>query len=211
MAADTRQKILDAALDMFSERGFDGTNVRELTASLGLAKSSMYRHFKSKEEIWDRLLDQMVAYYDERFGSPEHLPDVPDTLEGLKSLTHSLVDFTIRDERVRKTRRLLTIEQFRDGRARELAGRHFLTGLEAMFAHVFAQMMERGLIRTGDATMVAFAYTAPITALIHLTDREPERTEEAIRRIEAFVDHFVGVYGIAGDGTPTDVAVGVGE
>jgi hypothetical protein len=42
--------------------------------------------------------------------------------------------------------------------------------------------------------MLAFAYTAPISALIHLCDREPERTDEAIRRIEAFSRHFIETY-----------------
>jgi hypothetical protein len=43
--------------------------------------------------------------------------------------------------------------------------------------------------------MVAFAYTAPISALIHLCDREPEKTEEAIAQVEAFSRHFVKIYG----------------
>ena len=52
MAKDTKERILAAALDMFSQNGYAGTNIRELTASLGLVKSSMYKHFESKEEIW---------------------------------------------------------------------------------------------------------------------------------------------------------------
>ena len=76
MAKDTKERILAAALDMFSQNGYAGTNIRELTACLGLVKSGLYKHFKSKEEIWNSLLDKMIAYYDERFGSPEHLPPV---------------------------------------------------------------------------------------------------------------------------------------
>ena len=53
MANDTKERILAAALEMFSQNGYAGTNVRELTASLGLVKSSMYKHFRSKEEIWN--------------------------------------------------------------------------------------------------------------------------------------------------------------
>ena len=70
MAKDTREKILAAALDMFSQYGFAGTNIRELAGSLGMGKSSMYRHFESKEDIWNTLLDGMIAHYEERFGSP---------------------------------------------------------------------------------------------------------------------------------------------
>ena len=77
MANDTKERILASALEMFSQNGYAGTNVRELTASLGLVKSAMYKHFRSKEEIWNTLLDELIAYYEARFGSPEHLPPVP--------------------------------------------------------------------------------------------------------------------------------------
>ena len=194
MAKDTRDRILGMALDQFSQNGYDGTNIRALTESLGLVKSAMYRHFESKEAIWNALLDELVAYYETRFGSAEHLPPVPDTLEGLVALTMGLAEFTIHDERVVKSRKLLTIEQFRDDRARDLATKHFLTGLTGMFTPLFAGMMDKGLLRRDDPEMLAFAYTAPISALIHLCDREPEKTEDALRQIEAFSRHFIATY-----------------
>ena len=195
MANDTKERILAAALEMFSQNGFAGTNVRELTASLGLVKSSMYKHFRSKEEIWNTLLDELIAYYEARFGSTEHLPPVPDSLEELITTTMRMVSFTVHDETVVKTRKMLTIEQFRDERARELATKYFLTGLKDMFTPLFAGMMDKGLLRRDDSAMLAFAYTAPISALIHLCDREPEKTDEAIAQIEAFSRHFVKTYG----------------
>ena len=196
MAKDTKERILEAALEMFSQKGYAGTNIRELTASLGLVKSSMYRHFKSKEEIWNCLLDEMIAYYGARFGSPENLPPIPDSLEGLVAMTRHMTDVTIRDEKIIMTRKLLSIEQFRDDRARDLATKHFLTGLKEMFTHIFAGMMDKGLLRKDDPEMLAFAYTAPISALIHWCDREPEKTEEAMAQIEAFSRHFVKTYGV---------------
>ncbi len=196
MAKDTKEKILMAALEMFSQNGYAGTNIRELTASLGLGKSSMYRHFTSKEEIWNTLLDELSDYYEQRFGSPEHLPPVPESVEELVAMTMRMVNVTVHDEKIVMTRKLLTIEQFRDDRARKLATKHFLTGLSEMFARLFAGMMEKGLLRRDDPAILAFAYTTPISALIHLCDREPEKTEEALARVEAFSRHFVKIYGI---------------
>ncbi len=196
MANDTKEKILAAALEMFSQNGYAGTNIRELSASLGLVKSGVYKHYESKEAIWNALLDQMIAYYGARFGSAEHLPPAPDSLEGLVEMTMQMVNFTVRDERIVMTRKMLAIEQFRDERAKALATRHFLTGLTQMFSHVFTGMMDKGLLRQDDSKMLAFAYTAPISALIHLCDREPERTEEALKQIEAFSRHFIKTYGI---------------
>ncbi len=200
MARDTKERILDEALRQFSQKGYDGTNIRELTASLGLVKSSMYKHFKSKEDIWNSLLDKMIAYYAEHFGSAENLPPVPDSLEGLVAMTMKMAYVTIHDEMIIMTRKLLTIEQFRDERARELATKHFLTGLTDMFTHIFEGMMNKGLLRRDDPEMLAFAYTAPISALIHLCDREPEKTDAAISQIKAFSEHFVLTFGIRNGG-----------
>ncbi len=194
MANDTKERILEAALEMFSQNGYAGTNIRELSASLGLVKSGVYKHYESKEAIWNALLDEMIAYYGEHFGSSEHLPPAPDSPERLVTMTMQMVNFTVHDERIIMTRKVLTLEQFRDGRARELATKHFLTGLTDIFTYIFAGMMDKGLLRRDDLAMLAFAYTTPISALIHLCDREPEKTEAALARVEAFSRHFVRVY-----------------
>ena len=110
MARDTKERILEKALEMFAQKGYAGTNIRELTASLGLVKSAMYRHFRSKEEIWNTLLDTMIAYYAERFGSPERLPPVPDSLEELVAMTMRMTDLTIHDKKIVMTRKVLSIE-----------------------------------------------------------------------------------------------------
>ena len=56
-------------------------------------------------------------------------------------------------------------------------------------------MMDNGLLRKDDPAMLAFAYTAPISALIHLCDREPEKESEAMKQVEAFSRHFIKTYG----------------
>ena len=106
-----------------------------------------------------------------------------------------MVDITVHDEKIVMTRKLLSIEQYRDDRARQLATKHFLTGLTEMFTYIFDRMMNKGLLRNDDPQMLAFAYTAPISALIHLCDREPEKTTEAISQIKEFSRHFIQVYG----------------
>ena len=196
MASDTKEKILAAALEMFSQNGYAGTNIRELSASIGLVKSGVYKHYESKEAIWNALLDEMIAYYADHFGSAEHLPPVPDSLEEFVQMTMHMVNITVHDEKIIMTRKVLTLEQYRDVRARELATKHFLTGLTDMFTHVFTGMMEKGLLRKDDPRMLAFAYTAPISALIHRCDREPEKTEDATAQIEAFSRHFIATYGV---------------
>lgn len=195
MENTTKEKILDTALTSFAENGYKGTNLRDLAAGMGLSKSALYKHYTSKEDIWSVLISEMEAYYAKRFGSPQNLPAIPDSLAELKELTLQMLDFTIRDEKVIMTRKILLTEQFRDERVRKLATEHFNVGLESLFAKVFAEMMEKGILKRDDPAMLAFAYTGPIATMVQLCDREPERYEEAMEKIKAFIEHFNNTYG----------------
>ena len=196
MENTTKEKILDAAIVSFAENGYKGTNLRDLAAAMGLSKSALYRHYESKEDIWNAVLDRMEAYYVSRFGSPERLPPVPKSCGELFTMTMRMLEFTMHDKRVILTRKLLLTEQFRDDRARQFAALHFLTGTKDIYAKIFSEMMGDGILKRDDPDMLAFAYTAPITALVHECDREPEKEPELLRQIEAFVKHFIGMYEI---------------
>ena len=50
------------------------------------------------------------------------------------------------------------------------------------------------ILKKDDPEMLAFSYTAPITALIHCCDREPEKEPEILQQMEAFVKHFIKIY-----------------
>ena len=196
MENTTKEKILDAALVSFAENGYKGTNLRDLAAGMELSKSALYRHYESKEDIWNAVIEQMEAYYVSRFGSPEKVPPAPKSCGELFTMTMGMLDFTMHDKRVILTRRLLLTEQFRDERARHFATLHFLTGTKDIYAKIFAEMMENGILKKGDPDMLAFAYTTPITALVHYCDREPEKEPEILQQIEAFVKHFIKIYGV---------------
>lgn len=191
----TKERILDEALVRFAENGYKGTNLRDLAAGLGLSKSALYKHYVSKEDIWNAVLDRMEAYYCERFGSPEKMPKVPKSCEELLAMTMQVLNFTMHDRKVILTRRLLLTEQFHDERARRFATLHFLTDTKEIYTKIFAEMMRDGILKKDDPEMLAFAYTAPISALVHLCDREPEKEPEIIGQIEAFARHFIRIYG----------------
>ena len=194
MEGPTKEKILDAALVSFAENGYKGTNLRDLAAGLGLSKSALYRHYESKNDIWNAVIDQMETYYVSRFGSPEKMPPVPKSCNELLTMTMRMLDFTMHDKRVILTRQLLLKEQFRDERARHFATLHVLSGTKEIYTKIFAEMMENGILKKDDPDMLAFSYTAPITALIHYCDREPEKEPEILQQMEAFVKHFIMIY-----------------
>src|SRR5262245_6999957 len=50
-AASTRERILDVALDLFVDQGYDGTSLRQIAERLGVTKAALYYHFEAKENI----------------------------------------------------------------------------------------------------------------------------------------------------------------
>lgn len=196
MAKDTKEKILIAALEIFARDGYAGTNIKDIAESVGIVKSALYRHFESKEEIWNGVQAMMISYYDERFGSADKLPRIPQNTDELYEMTWRMLNFTLNDEKVIMMRRILHTEQFRDERVRKLASNYFLYDTEAIFTKVFDEMMRNGSLKKCDPTILAFSYTSPITALIHLCDREPEKKEVAMEKMQSFIRHFIDEYGI---------------
>lgn len=194
MENTTKNNILDAALVMFAERGYKGTNLRDLAAALNLSKSALYKHYDSKEDIWNALLDKMEAYYALRFGSMDNLPKPPDSWEEFVQTVMGMIRFTVYDPQIILTRKLLLTEQFHDARVRKLATKHFLEGTANIYGKVFESMMEKGLMKIGDPAMLAFCFTAPISALVHLCDREPDRQAEALEKINQFVRNFIATH-----------------
>ena len=194
MEESTKQRILNEALILFAENGYKGTNLRDLAARLKLSKSALYKHYDSKEAIWNALLDKMEAYYAQRFGSMDNLPKTPNSLEEFIQMSMGMIRFTVHDPQIILTRKLLLTEQFHDARVCKLATKHFLEGTANIYAKVFEGMMAKGLLQKQDPAMLAFSFTAPISALIHLCDRETERQPEAFARMEAFLRHFLALH-----------------
>lgn len=60
-AIERRNEILDAADELFGQKGFDGTSTNDILEKVGIARGTLYYHFKSKEDIMDALIDRYNA------------------------------------------------------------------------------------------------------------------------------------------------------
>lgn len=60
-ATERRNEILDAADELFGQKGFDGTSTNDILEKVGIARGTLYYHFKSKEDIMDALIDRYNA------------------------------------------------------------------------------------------------------------------------------------------------------
>ena len=64
-----RRKILEAALSLFAENGYDGTSVEQIAGIAGIKAPSLYKHYKGKKDILNALIDSAETWYEEVFGS----------------------------------------------------------------------------------------------------------------------------------------------
>ncbi|MCI5668355.1 MAG: TetR/AcrR family transcriptional regulator [Oscillospiraceae bacterium] len=190
----TKDRILDSALTLFSEKGYDGVGVDLIAENAGIKGPSLYKHFKGKEEILEALIEKAESYYEAGFGSVNNPGKTPSSMEELVTLSLKRIQFTLSDPMIKKVRRLLTMEQFRNHRIALLTTKYNIDSVQGMYRQIFRAMMESGIMRKGDPESVSMSFAAPVSLLIQMCDREPEREKEAMERIEAYLRYFAGKY-----------------
>ena len=73
----TRAKILQAALDLFAERGFDGASIRDIAKRAGVFHGLIKYHFESKEELWKSAVDYLFERQAKEMADPDGYEDLP--------------------------------------------------------------------------------------------------------------------------------------
>ncbi|KJK58349.1 TetR/AcrR family transcriptional regulator [Saccharothrix sp. ST-888] len=80
---DTRARILDVALELFSEQGYEKTSLREIADRLGVTKAALYYHFKTKDDIVHGIIESMAAPIDEVIAWGQEQPWSPELRDEL--------------------------------------------------------------------------------------------------------------------------------
>ncbi len=191
---NTKERLLEAALTLFSEKGYDGTSVDEIAESIGIKGPIIYKYFKGKEA----LLAEIVAISDEAYekGMENGLRGADRIKSGadLKAVALQSITMTMDNEIARKVRKLFTIEQFRSPIFADRATRNQVINLQSVFAKVFRKMMADGIMKEGNAEIYALEFTAPVTLMLQMCDREPEKREEILKTISEHMDVFIEKY-----------------
>lgn len=190
----TKDRILDSALTLFSEKGYDGVGVDIIAENAGIKGPSLYKHFKGKEEILESLIENAESYYEANFGSASNPGKTPSSMEELIDLSLKRIQFTLNDPMIKKVRRMLTMEQFRSKRIAILATKYNIDSVQEIYQQIFKAMMENGTMRKSDPAQASMIFSAPVSLLIQMYDREPERECEIMERIKEFLWHFADEY-----------------
>ena len=77
----TKEKILETALTLFAENGYNGTSMEQIAQDVGIKAPSLYKHFKGKEDILNTLIDTAENRYEENFGSDKNIGKIPNSID----------------------------------------------------------------------------------------------------------------------------------
>lgn len=200
---NTKQEILETALDLFSVKGYEATSISQITDAVGIRKASMYSHFGSKQEILDALVQEVLEEYDKHsifaradWDDPAFTKDKQDmTPDVALQMILGQIRYILHDPRISKSRKMLTIEQFQNPKLSELQTKQNYTNVMRYFTGLIRFFIRQGQLTDNDPEIMAAQFCLPVSVWINLCDREPEREDEVMGLIERHIRQFFKMYG----------------
>lgn len=155
----TRQAILDAALDLFAEKGFFGTSLRDVAAAVGVRESALYNYFAGKDALFDALLAAHEQSKVERLAplADAAITDGRALLERLALST--LDDFVL--PREQKFFRILMSDGIRLAKAGRISLERMGQGRERLH-DIMRRLIEEGWLRDADVNVLGMAFISPL-------------------------------------------------
>jgi AcrR family transcriptional regulator len=157
----TKEKIFDAAVDLFADRGYDGVSIRDIAKAVGIKESSVYKHYASKDEILDDIFEYMKKrlYLDT---VPDNYAAFVDSVPVETILANGLGELAsfMRDPYMLKIMRIITIEMYHNERIRGFFREQMFVRPVDEMETLFRMLGERGKIKDYDPRALATAYFA---------------------------------------------------
>ena len=196
---DTRQRILDNALELFSARGYDSVSVGDIAKAVGIKAPSLYNHFPCKQAIFDAIVESTAARYEADTGRIDvHVQSVSQDIPFFMEITEDalfekvrqIFEYSLHDVSISRFRRMMTIEQFRSPEFAALYSRRYVDRIISYHADIFRALIATGEIQIQDPEALAMMYVSPVLTLIGVCDRQPERESECLEKLRCHVRLF---------------------
>lgn len=161
----TKQKILNAALDLFSQNGFSAVSIRDICKVVEIKESSVYYHFKNKQAIFDELLQHFESIAtDLMFQLEQELSFMQKTDNGniYEKTCDCFFEKYLMDDYCNKIMRLLSMERFSNDEIQKIYDYWILDKPLNFQTKVFSLLMSAGMIKTADSNYLAVKFYAPI-------------------------------------------------
>ena len=202
--ADTREKILMTALQLFAKDGYEAVSVRTIAEELGMTKGALYRHYKNKRDIFDCIVKRMIQI-DAQRAREYHMPDEgydskPDaygntTLQSIQEYTIEQFRFWTEDEFASCFRKMLTLEQYRNEEMAELYSQCIVAGPVTYMEDLFRELSQKAVLKAENPRQLAVEYYAPLFLLICTYDKTG-KNEDYATILRNHTEHFMKSYGV---------------
>lgn len=201
---DTKHRILDEALTLFSQKGYANVYVSEIAERVGIKAPSLYKHYKNKQAIFDAIIEEMNRRYLEQ-AEMLNINGIHPTedasvymnisVERLVEIGTNLFLYYLHDDYTSRFRKILTIEQFQNDTFAKIYSGQYVDGPMSYQKMLFERMVSNGALIHSDVDAMTLQFYAPIYMLLTLCDREPDREKEAINLLEKHFRQFSSIYG----------------
>jgi len=199
----TKKRILDEALTLFSEKGYANVFVADIAGAVGIKAPSLYKHYKSKQDIFNAILDEMKSNYDKQAHSLNLngenaaadamvFSDVSE--DGLVQMGVGLFMYFLHDEYVQKFRKMLTIEQFQNSELAEMFTKQYADEPLNYQSAMFSMLCADGVLKEFNPDVMALQFYAPIYMILTMCDRQPQREGELVTLLENHIRQFSKIY-----------------
>ena len=196
---NTKQAILEAALELFSMQGFEATSISQITKAVGIRKASLYSHFENKQAILDALVQEVLEQYEEHslFARADWEKDagrLPQTADDAVQMIQGQIRFILHDPTVSRARKMLVIEQFQNPKLAKLQTKQNYSDVLGYFTGLIECLIQKGVLAEDDPEIMAAQFCLPISVWINLCDREPEREKEVMDLVDKHIRQFFRRY-----------------
>ena len=201
---DTKHRILDEALTLFSEKGFANVFVNDIAERVGIKAPSLYKHYKSKQAVFDAIIDEMNHRFEQQAEAlaingtdPAVDAEVYQHMDEdhLVKLGTDLFRYYLHDSYTRRFRKMLTIEQFQNKELAKVYSQQYFDRPLSYQGMLLGLLVSQGLLVTVNVPIMTLHFYAPIYMLLTVCDREPEREQEAVKLMEEHIRQFDRLYG----------------
>ena len=199
---NTKQEILNAALDLFSVQGFEATSISQIANAVGIRKASLYSHFENKQAILDALIKEVLERYAEHsifalanWDDPDFTKDKQDmTPDAAVQMLQGQLRYILHDPAISRARKMLMIEQFQNPEMAKLQTKQNYTDVLRYFTGLVGFLIRQGALTEDNPEIMAAQHCLPITVWLGLCDREPEREQEVMGLVERHIRQFFRLY-----------------
>ena len=191
---NTKERILEEALKLFAQSGYMGTSMNDIADKLGVTKAALYKHYKSKQEILDSIVEKMnqmdmerVKEYEMPEGSMEEVVKgyQSTALDKIKQFTKVQFLHWTQEEFPCCFRKMLTLEQYRNPEMAKLYQKYLSGEPLAYIETVFHGLTDNDK----EARQLALDFYGPIFLLYSIYDGA-ENKEKVTDLVEQHVEHF---------------------